>query len=172
MAPDPRLNSVHLNPPRREKYRQAKRRILQACGNHTLCGDPHFHEPLNSSCTIVQGPAEDVPPSVECWLVDEDFIYPLKVGLNTIGRAPENDVVVRDGYVSRRHCAIVVHSDFRCEIYDTASKNGTILNGSQIHMPTRLQSGDQILMCDCTLTFMSRHGAPEDASAGAPTLGR
>ncbi|QEG29459.1 Transcriptional regulatory protein EmbR [Gemmata obscuriglobus] len=73
--------------------------------------------------------------------------------MNSIGRLPDNDVVVNDECVSRRHCAIVVHSDLRCELHDVASKNGTILNGRRIPQPTKLQSGDQITLCNRRLTF-------------------
>ena len=64
-----------------------------------------------------------------------------KVGLNTVGRMPDNDVVVQDAYVSRRHCAIVVHTGDRCEVHDIASKNGTYLNGHKISGPTRRPPG-------------------------------
>ena len=56
---------------------------------------------------------------------------------------PDNDVVVADPSVSRRHCAVVVHTGQTCEIHDTASKNGTYLNGRRIDGPTRLAGGDE-----------------------------
>ena len=45
-----------------------------------------------------------------------------------------------------------------------ASKNGTLLNGKRIAGPTRLQSGDQILLCNRKLTFHIAE-APEPAAA-------
>ena len=78
--------------------------------------------------------------------MDRDCVYPLKVGINTVGRSSENDVVVGDAFVSRRHCAILVHHSTVCELYDTASKNGTLVNGTEI--PTGVQvplrEGDRI----------------------------
>ena len=50
-------------------------------------------------------------------------------------------------------CAIILHTDGRCELHDVASKNGTQLNGKKIDGPTRLQSGDQLLLCNRKLTF-------------------
>src|SRR5262249_17802187 len=80
------------------------------------------------------------------WLMDKDAIYPLKVGVNTIGRLPDNDVVVQAPYVSRRHCAILVHAGDGCELHDIASKNGTFINGRKLEGPTRLNSGDELRM--------------------------
>ena len=61
---------------------------------------------------------------------------------------PDNDIPVADGSVSRRHCAIVVHATRGCEVYDTASKNGTYVNGQRINGLTALKAGDQIRLCD------------------------
>jgi pSer/pThr/pTyr-binding forkhead associated (FHA) protein len=57
--------------------------------------------------------------------------------------------------VSRRHCAILVHLTTGCELHDTASKNGTFLNGNRLAGPTRLSPGDEIRMCDRHLVFFS-----------------
>jgi pSer/pThr/pTyr-binding forkhead associated (FHA) protein len=97
-------------------------------------------------------------------LMDRDYVYPLKVGLNTIGRMPDNDVVLEDAYVSRRHCAVLVHAGDQCELHDVASKNGTFLNGHKISGPTRLKSGDEIRMCNKLLVFVAR--VPEPGSPG------
>jgi pSer/pThr/pTyr-binding forkhead associated (FHA) protein len=74
--------------------------------------------------------------------------YPLKVGLNTIGRFPENDIVLEEIEISRRHCVILVHVRGNCEIHDTASMNGTFVNGLRIRKPVSLEPGDQIRICD------------------------
>jgi pSer/pThr/pTyr-binding forkhead associated (FHA) protein len=87
------------------------------------------------------------------YLKDGSNVYPLHLGLNSVGRLPDNDVVIRDECVSRRHCAVVIHHDMRVELHDVASKNGTILNGKKIPGPTKIQSGDQITLCGRHLTF-------------------
>ena len=76
------------------------------------------------------------------------------VGLNSVGRLPDNDVVIDDATVSRRHCAIVVHSDMSIEIHDVASKNGTLVNGTKLAGPTRLRDGDEIGLSERRLTFL------------------
>ena len=83
--------------------------------------------------------------------------YPLKVGINTLGRLPDNDVVVCDAHASRRHCSIIVHVTNTCEMHDVASKNGTFLNGERLTSSRPLQQGDEIRVGD--LVFTLRCGA-------------
>ncbi len=158
---DPRLNSVHLDPPRRADYRRARDELLRARGANTLAVEADPDEAAGGNPhTLIQGP-EGAPPGLNFWLVDNEYIYPLKVGINTVGRSPDNDVVVADCYISRRHCAILVHAGTGCEVHDTASKNGTYVNGQRIAGSTRLRSGDEIRICDQRLVFVSRSHPPE-----------
>jgi len=158
---DPRLNSIHLDPPRRADYRRARDELLRARGTNTLAieADPAEAQGGNPH-TLIQNP-DQAPPGLNFWLVDNEYIYPLKVGINTVGRSPDNDVVVQDCYISRRHCAILVHSGNGCELHDTASKNGTYINGQRIGGVTRLRSGDEIRICDQRLVFVTRAHPPE-----------
>jgi hypothetical protein len=152
---DPRLNSVHLDVPRRQEYRRARQALLEARGQQTICAEQH-QDQVSGSHTVIQNARGGGPVELDFWLMDKEYIYPLKVGLNTVGRSADNDVVVQDSFISRRHCAILVHAGDGCELHDTASKNGTFLNGSKLAGPTRLHSGDQIRMCDRQFTFLSR----------------
>jgi pSer/pThr/pTyr-binding forkhead associated (FHA) protein len=156
---DPRLNSLHLEAPRRQDYRRAREALLQARGCHTLCAE-NRPEPDESgpSNTLIQNVRGANPTELDFWLADDEYIYPLKVGLNVIGRAPENDVVVPDAFISRRHCAILVHAGRGCELHDTASKNGTFLNGAKLARPTPLKSGDEIRICERQFVFVTRDG--------------
>jgi len=128
---DPRFNSVHLDPPRREEFRRVWEVLLGARGSQTLSAERQPGDESGSR-TCIRNLGEPPPRALKYWLVDRDFIYPLKVGVNTLGRATENDVVVEDAFISRRHCAILVHLNQTCEVYDTASKNGTFLNGTRL----------------------------------------
>jgi hypothetical protein len=158
---DPRLNSLHLEPSRRENYRRARDVLLQARGSRTICAE---HEDIidseaRSPTLIVK---EGAPPaSAVYWLVDREFIYPLKFGVNTLGRSSDNDVVVEDAFVSRRHCAVLVHTSNGCEVHDTASKNGTYVNGQRISGPLALKSGDEIRISNQRYTFLTRTGTPD-----------
>jgi hypothetical protein len=163
---DPRLQSIHLEAiPRREQFRRARSGLLGACGEHTIAGElrPAASAKELEAVTCVPGeePVSPTPSAPVCWLVDRGQPRGLRIGLNSIGRLPDNDVVIDDPCVSRRHCAILVHSDLTCELHDIASKNGTTINGHRLQGPTRLREGDEINLCDRKLTLaMSLHGLP------------
>lgn len=165
------LHSLHLQEqPRRSLFRAARAALQAACGADTLAGQARPPAPADSQPLAPPAGTPPRPPRPAArfafYLKDGTNVYPLHVGLNTVGRLPDNDIVVRDDCVSRRHCAIVIHSDLRCELHDVASKNGTLLNGHRIPGPSRLQSGDQITLCGRRLTFHI-----VEAGAGAEDAG-
>jgi hypothetical protein len=157
---DNEMNSVHLEWPRREAFRQARDALQQACGKYTQMG----YRPREA----MQLPAEEqtaavdlephLPAGLDYGLIDRDSIYPLKLGVNTVGRMRDNDVVIEDPHVSRRHCAIVVHATSGIELHELASKNGTYLNGERLAGPTPLHSGDLIRMCNRQFIFVAQGG--------------
>jgi hypothetical protein len=154
---DPRLQSIHLEGnPRREAFRAARGRVEHAAGGHTVAGEVRI--PLGAEYrelkTLAPGDVPVKQAGVHCWLLDRGRQVPLKVGLNSVGRLPDNDIVIDDATVSRRHCAIVVHSDLTIEIHDVASKNGTLVNGQKLQGPTRLRDGDEIGLSERRLTFL------------------
>ena len=154
---DPNLNSVHLEFPRREDFRRARNLLLDARGQRTCYLEIQAEELEEvGSHTFVEDPRNKIPTSAEFWLLEKESVYPLKMGVNTIGRLPDNDVVLEGPYVSRRHCAILVHAGNGCEVYDIASKNGTFINGAKLAGPTHLATGDELRMCDRHLVFMSK----------------
>ena len=153
---DPRLNSVHLQPPRLADFRTVREVLLGLQGTQTLVSGA-AQVPPTPSPTAVQHLAGPIPlvARVPYALVDRDYTYPLKVGINTVGRLPDNNVVIHDPCISRRHCAIVVHAASGCELHDLVSRNGTLLNGQPLSGPTRLKSGDEVLLCDRRLIFVA-----------------
>jgi hypothetical protein len=155
---DPRFNSIHLEGDRREEFRLAREALLTARGPLTLQAEQEggFAPGRDEFHTAIDQIANLAPAGTKYILMDKDSIYPLKTGLNTIGRMPDNDVVIHDPYISRRHCAILVHAGDGCEVHDFASKNGTLVNGRKIGGPTQLASGDEILMCNRRLVFVSK----------------
>jgi FHA domain-containing protein len=171
---DQRFNSIHLEvPARREDFRRARARLLENCGMQTLAfnRDRLAEAAEAGPCTLIDC-ADAKPAGLAFWLADSGGVYPLRPGLNSVGRMPDNDVVITDGSVSRRHCAIVVHTHRGCELHDTASKNGTFLNGQRVHGPTRLRNGDEIRMCDHIVVFKSANeSASPDSPEFAPTIG-
>jgi pSer/pThr/pTyr-binding forkhead associated (FHA) protein len=163
------LNSVHLDLNRREEFRRARQGVLNACGSNTLRFQAQPPKPIPDPTATIA----DAPPGLErsaVMLVEKEHLrHPLKIGLNTIGRLPDNDVVVSDPHVSRRHCTVVVHANNTCELHDTASKNGVLLNGEKLAGPTRLRTGDQIRMGDLILVFMNQN---QLSNSGSHPAGR
>ena len=132
--------------------------LLHGRGSHTISAEAGMVRGVGGSPTFVNEARNRAPICTDHCLVDKHTTYPLRVGVNTIGRLPDNDVVVQGPYVSRRHCAILVHAGDGCELYDIASKNGTFINGLKLSGPTHLAAGDEIRMCDRQFVFMSKHG--------------
>ncbi len=68
---------------------------------------------------------------------------PLDRERTLIGRNPDNDVVLKEPFVSRKHCAINRNGDdFILE--DLGSSNGTFVNGERIGASIRLRNNDAI----------------------------
>jgi hypothetical protein len=160
---------MHLDLGRREDFRKARSQLLQSCGpqTHEVIEIKERAESAQGSKTALQNQEGRLPPGVEFGLMDQEAIYPLRIGVNTVGRLPDNSVVIEDPHVSRRHCAVLIHAGDGGELHDVASKNGTYLNGRRIDHPTPLRTGDEIRMCDCRLIFVAKRSSPS-SSAPAP----
>jgi FHA domain len=156
---DPRFLSVHLEGlPRRDAFRAARERLQNGCGSYTLAGDLALLDEPKSEQDLDGQTATHIAPNGVYWVQDGENLYPLTSGVNSVGRLPDNSVVIRDECVSRRHCAIVIHRNGTCEIHDVASKNGTLVNGHKISGPHRLKPGDRITLCNRQLVFLIRDG--------------
>lgn len=70
----------------------------------------------------------------------------------TIGRSSENQVVVADEKVSRRH-AEISHDRGGWQIVDLGSRNGTQVAGEAISKPRTLVGGEVITVGNCQMTF-------------------
>jgi pSer/pThr/pTyr-binding forkhead associated (FHA) protein len=71
----------------------------------------------------------------------------------TLGRAPDNDIILEDPKVSRHH-AVIAFTEERYSISDLESANGTFVNGIRVresHHPLRAE--DVISLGDTELTF-------------------
>jgi len=77
--------------------------------------------------------------------------YKVKQGKNTLGRKPDNDIVIMDESASRFHAEIYCQDDLAV-INDLESTNGTYVNRERISKPHVFQSGDQVRVGQCVIS--------------------
>ncbi|HEY7184261.1 MAG TPA: DUF3616 domain-containing protein [Blastocatellia bacterium] len=70
----------------------------------------------------------------------------------SIGKGPQNDIILTDASVSSAH-AVIRFEDGVYKISDLGSRNGTQVNDARITEPRVIQHGDLIKMGHCALTF-------------------
>ena len=87
----------------------------------------------------------------------------------TLGRTPENQVVVNDNKASSRH-AEIRPSGQGYTIADLGSTNGTFVNGQRLeaNMPRMLMPGDTIRIGDMTYTYQAQGYQPGMYAAPMP----
>ncbi|HUH97980.1 MAG TPA: diguanylate cyclase [Anaerolineales bacterium] len=92
--------------------------------------------------------------------------YEVKSGKNTLGRKPDNNIVIADESASRDHAEIYCQDDLAV-IYDVGSLNGTFVNRERITKPHVLQTGDQIRIGQhvITVAFLENGAAPNLVAA-------
>jgi hypothetical protein len=103
-------------------------------------------------------------------LVLDEKTYPLDGrGPWTIGRSQENDIVVSDPNVSRRH-ARLSRADNGFVVEDLGSTNGTLLDGAPIDRE-RIESGDELTFGQITARFVRRIDSPGEPLRGGSSSG-
>jgi hypothetical protein len=88
----------------------------------------------------------------------------------SIGRSPDNDLVIDESRLSRRH-AIIESYDGLVQISDCGSQNGTLVNGNPVVGAALLRHGDVITLgsaCDIIVEVASGAPAGSNRSALAP----
>jgi len=78
-------------------------------------------------------------------LMLKEYIFPEKATV-TVGRHPQNDIVLNDETVSRHH-ACFVRDESGFTVRDQGSKNGTIVNAIKVES-VRLEDGDVVRIGD------------------------
>ncbi|MGW6395705.1 FHA domain-containing protein [Streptomyces sp. NPDC055103] len=118
---------------------------------------PRAPEPLRPAATP-RAPEPLRPPSVPYPAATGTFrqptsVRPLPAHSIRIGRAPDNDVVVDDLVVSRRHAELRAESDGTYTIHDLGSHNGTFLNGRPV-VDARVTAEDIIGIGRCAFCLI------------------
>lgn len=99
-----------------------------------------------------------------------DRVFELK-GVTSIGRTPENDIVLEAEGASRRHAIVLVRGD-KVVIVDLGSTNGTYVNGVQA-LPQRqtvLGNGDLITIGLTTLRYDAQAAQPRAVGVAPPAV--
>lgn len=77
---------------------------------------------------------------------------PFRKGVMTVGRAPQNDLIMKDKLSSRLHFKIV-KTAFGHKVVDLGSSNGTFVNNRQVNEEQALQDGDVIKIGSTQLIY-------------------
>ena len=110
-----------------------------------------------SRLVMSEGPQPD-----QTFVLDRDRL--------TIGRDPNNDIVINDPQVSRQHARIRRQGGLTT-IEDMGSTNGTFVNGMRLANPHTLAPGDSISLGDAvTLTYYEAAIATTEPLGGPPTV--
>lgn len=64
----------------------------------------------------------------------------------SIGRNPDNDIVISESYISANHAQLIMDTEGKWFIHDLQSSNGTFVNGERITGTTPLDKDDQVLL--------------------------
>lgn len=72
-----------------------------------------------------------------------------------LGRKGDNDVVVKDPYISKNHFNIIKDEN-QYFLEDLKSSNGTFLNGERLLDVIRLKNGDRIRIGNIEFLFVNR----------------
>ena len=125
---------------------------------------------ISSEDAKKQGLAREIVEIV----VEGGNTYPLEGrGPWSVGRSEENEIVVADPNVSRRH-ARLIRSENGFVVEDLGSTNGTLLDGSPIERE-RIESGDELTFGGINARFVRRTSEDEPSdpdSFGNPTARR
>jgi hypothetical protein len=82
----------------------------------------------------------------------EASVYPLLVDTCTIGRVPDNDIVLANASVSSKHARISRTAE-GFTIEDLGSRNGTFVNGEPVKQIVALNDNDMVRLGKVILTF-------------------
>lgn len=83
-----------------------------------------------------------------------DEYYPIEDRL-TLGRRGENDIVIKDKFISKEHFKIV-EDEGEYYLEDLNSKNGTQLNGQIMEDTAKLNNNDVIKIGNIEFLFVNR----------------
>jgi len=102
--------------------------------------------------TMTNENLENQPMPYKAFVVLEAQVFLLDQPVTTIGRNLNNDLVIRNPQVSRKH-AEIRYKDGEFAIVDLDSTAGTFVNNIRVEQ-SKIYSGDLILVADVPLMFL------------------
>ena len=93
-------------------------------------------------------------------------VFPLMKNEVTIGRDINNEIVINDAEISRKHCRLVMTAD-GFVIEDLGSTNGTWVNERRISSQHLLRNGESIRLGDNITLIYEMVGVDEDATVAS-----
>jgi pSer/pThr/pTyr-binding forkhead associated (FHA) protein len=112
-------------------------------------------------------------PQVEVMLGTQSWRFDLRNDRNTVGKAPENDIVLTDDPTASRLHAILERFPAGWCVTDLGSSNGTRINGERIWSSQRLCHGDEIRLGHSRLVFhdpLAAGGVETEVEVAPPSL--
>ena len=103
------------------------------------------------------------------WLEASDGQRWLLHGKCSLGRGPENDVVIDYPKASRKHAVIRAQDDGQYWLIDLMSRNGTYRNDRRLIRPTRLRHRDQLHIGGQNFVFQQPVPPPNNGDDPATT---
>jgi pSer/pThr/pTyr-binding forkhead associated (FHA) protein len=82
---------------------------------------------------------------MQFFLKSRDEQYPLKMGINIVGRQKTADIQLKDPYVSRRHLSIDMLPDGSFTLMDLGSRNGLVIFGKKVASAV-VQTGEAFML--------------------------
>jgi sigma-B regulation protein RsbU (phosphoserine phosphatase) len=106
-------------------------------------------------------------PALKYADLDGEHFFAIATDSISIGRSPDQDLVLKEAYVSRRH-ATITRQNGSFEVVDQSSSHGTFLNGNRIER-AKLRSGDCLQFGSlnaASFRFLLPSGAADSNSSG------
>ncbi|MDZ4403013.1 FHA domain-containing protein [Prosthecobacter sp.] len=101
----------------------------------------------------------------------QEIVVPLAERV-TLGRAEDNDVVVDDDRISKRHAEVVLNADGSIQVFDSNSTAGTFVNGERVRSHT-ITHGDRLAFGPLTAVLdLEEHAANGNGAKSPPAPGK
>ena len=120
-----------------EDFQNALTAVASSPG-YIITGQERCSEPVPASINSEEGISEEIIP-----LYQEPAPLPAEDIYISIGRAPDNIIILNDAAVSRHHASIYSQNGI-LYIQDLQSSHGTLLNGCPLNSPMELHPGSRL----------------------------